>query len=153
MKYSKLVSPQLVLYTIFAPTAVWIIPLVICIGQHKLSLVIVLASFHLFGNLFFLFFTHRAFGRVSFSRCEVSNRYLKLNYEDIQFATIIEVDPFEYRLFPRLHIQMICLSKNKQECSFLSYPKNECIVLPRTKRTLRQLKECSENRSQAICSL
>jgi len=153
MKYSKLVSPQLVLYTIFAPTAVSIIPLVICIGQHKLSLVIMLASFHLFGNLLLLIFNHRAFGRVSFSRCEVSNRYLKLNYEDIQFASIIEVDLFKYRLFPTLHIQMICLSKKKQECDFLSYPKNECIVLPRTKRTLRQLKECSENRSQAICSL
>ena len=153
MNHHTLVSPHLLLFSVFAPTIVLAIPLTICIVVFSIQAVIVVCCIHLMMNLILILFYHRAFGLVSFSKNGIKNRYLELKYENIDFATLIEVDLLKFSLIPTIHVQMICLSSTKQACSFWNYSKKECICVPRTRRVLKRLKECSESRSKAICLL
>ena len=153
MKHFTLVSPKLVMYSIFSPTAVLVIPLIICILNKTVFSLLVFVSIHLFANLILFLFFHRAFMPVIYSKDGVKNKYVNLSFDDIRFATIIDVELLKYSLIPTIDVQLICLSAKKQESSFWNYPKRDCILLPNTPKVLRQLKECSKNRSNAICAL
>lgn len=142
MKYSTLASPPLVMYSIFTPTVVLLIPLFICIFNNTASSFSVVISLHLVMNLILFLFFHSAFILVTFSPHGMKNRYLEVNYDDIRYATIIDVELLRYSLLPTISIQLICLSKNKPESSFWNYSKNDCILLPYNSKVLCQLKEC-----------
>lgn len=142
MKYSTLVSPPLVVYSIFAPTVVLAIPLVMCIFNNTILSLFIVVSIHLIMNLILFLVFHRAFIAVTYSRCGIKNRYLNLSFDDIHYATIIDVELLKYSLIPTINIQMICLSTNKQESSFWNCSKNDCILLPYTLKVLCQLKKC-----------
>ncbi len=143
MKYSTLASPSLVLCTIFEPTVVLTIPIIICLWNHTVLSISIIVSLHLFMNLFYFLIYHRAFVLATYSQSGIKNKYLNLSYDDIRYATIIDVELCKYSLIPTIHIEMICLSTTKRESSFWTYPKNECILLPHTPKVLRRLKECA----------
>ena len=153
MKYFTLVSPFLVMYSIFTPTVVLTIPLIICILNNNMSDLLIVVLLHLLLNLMLFLFFHSAFILVNYSECGIKNKFLNLSFDDIQYATVIDVELLKYSLIPTIKIQLICLSTTKQKSSFWNYSKNDCILLPNTPKVLRQLKECSRNRSNAIRDL
>ena len=153
MKHSTLASPTLVMYSIFSPTVVLAIPLIICVLSKTIFSILIFVSIHLFANLILFIFFHRAFIPVTYSKEGVKNKYINLSFDDIQFATIIDVELLKYSFIPTIDVQLICLSTKKQESSFWNYSKKDCVLLPNTPKVLRQLKECSNNRSNAISTL
>ena len=153
MKHSTLAAPKLVMYSVFSPTVALVIPLIICILNKTVFSLLVFASIHLFANLILFLFFHRAFMLVIYSKDGVKNKYVNLSFDDIRYATIIDVELLKYSFIPTVDVQLICLSTKEQEASFWNYPEKDCILLPNTPKVLRQLKECSKNRSNAICAL
>ena len=153
MKHFTIVSPFLIMYSIFAPTIVLLIPIIICVLNNNLSSFVIVVSLHLLLNLVLFLFFHSAFILVTYSQCGIKNRYLNLSFDDIQYATIIDVELLKYSLIPTKEIQFICLSRTKQKSSFWNYSKKDCILLPYTPKVLRQLKDFSRNRSNAIRDL
>ena len=142
MKHSTLVSPTLVMYSVFAPTVALMIPLIMCILNKTIFALLVVGLIHLFMNLMLFIFFHSAFILVTYSQYGIKNKYLKLSFDNIQHATIIDVELLKYSLIPTINVQLICLSTNKQEASFWNYSKKDCILLPYTQKVLCQLKEC-----------
>lgn len=153
MKHSTLAAPKLVMYSVFSPTVVLAIPLIICILSKTVFSLVIAVSIHLFANLILFLLFHRAFIPVTYSQDGIKNKYLNLSFDDIQFATIIDVELLKYSIIPTVDVQLICLSTKEQEASFWNYPEKDCILLPNTPKVLRQLKECSKNHSNAICEL
>lgn len=153
MKHSTLAAPKLVMYSVFSPTVVLAIPLIICILSKTVFALIIFASIHLFANLILFLFFHRAFIPVTYSQDGIKNKYINLSFDDIRYATIIDVELLKYSFIPTVDVQLICLSTKEQEASFWNYPEKDCILLPNTPKVLRQLKECSKNHSNAICDL
>ena len=153
MKHFTLASPTLVIYSIFAPTVAILIPLIICVLDNTAQTLIMVVLLHLHMNFVCFLFFHRAFTIVTYSQCGIKNKYLYLRYDDIQHATIIDVELFKYSIGRTITIQMICLSTDKQKNSFWKCSKRGCILLPNTPKVLHRLKEYSGNRSSAICAL
>jgi len=148
MKYFTLTSPALVMFSIFSPTVVCVIPIIMCICSKKISLIFMAVLMDLFMNLIFFVFYHRAFILVTYSQHGIKNKYFDLSFDDIQYATIIDVELLKYSLIPTINIQLICLSTNKKESSFFNYSINDCILLPNTPKVLRRLKECSGDKGR-----
>lgn len=143
MKYSTLASPRLVLCTVLAPTVALTIPIIMCVFSNNISSLFYVVTIHLFMNLIYFLIYQRAFVLATYSQSGIKNKYLNLSYDDIQYATIIDVELCKYSLIPTIHCEMICFSATKRESSFWTCSKNECILLPHTPKVLCRLKECA----------
>lgn len=153
MKNKFLTSPFLVLYSLFAPSPIFL-PLFIfaCIDNlpKNITSPIIILLLHLVINVILVCVFNRAFILVYFSDAGIKTRYLNLKWEDIKYVNITNFELFKYSLIPTKNLKFIVISKNEVNCSFNLYNPKQCILLPYNNKTLNKLLAFSNNRSVAI---
>jgi hypothetical protein len=151
------VSIKLILYSLFAPTIVLLIPLVAgvlnLVYNHAISFLLTCIFLNVLMSSIISIVHKHAFGLVKYSQEGIENRHLKLDFNDIHSITVIEVELLKYTFLPTISVQMVCLATDKQDCSFYHYPRKKCILMPYTPKVIDELFEFSSKQSEEFCAL
>lgn len=102
MKHTTFASPALVMYSMIPPAILFLVPFMIsCVSLRVQNILMIISAFISMSAIISMILRH-AFVLVSYGQHGIATRHLSLAFEDIHYATTIDVEILKYCLLPTI---------------------------------------------------
>ena len=143
------VSNKIIAYALLSPSFILIITFILfCLGNHSKFMEYLVVGLILYITLSSVIsiILHNAFSVVEIDTKYIKNKHIQIEWEEIGCVKTFDVELMKFSLLPTIEISFVCLSKEKESCSFWR-PNKKCIFFAMTKKNLNIISKFSDGKS------